>query len=55
MKTSAFVFADDSGLLIWKASDRAVVTIGGVAQWAAHRDAIVALVPRWMKAVAEQG
>jgi hypothetical protein len=43
-----FAFADETGLMDWKAPDRAVVTIASEADWNARGDAIVALARRWM-------
>ncbi|HTU10799.1 MAG TPA: DUF1801 domain-containing protein [Allosphingosinicella sp.] len=43
-----FAFADETGLMDWKAPDRAVVTLRGAADWAAHGDAIIALARRWL-------
>lgn len=46
--SAGFVFADDTGLMDWKAPDRAVVTIAGPADWEAQGAAIVALARRWL-------
>ncbi len=43
-----FSFADESGLLEWKAPDRAVVTIASEADWAANGAAILSLIRRWL-------
>ncbi|MCW2576413.1 MAG: uncharacterized protein JWR28_2626 [Modestobacter sp.] len=47
-ETAGFEFGDDTGLLRWVATDRAVLTLGDPAQLAAQQDAIVALVNRWV-------
>lgn len=49
---AGFAFADETGLMDWKAADRAVVTISSLADWAANRAAILVLIPRWMEATA---
>jgi hypothetical protein len=49
---AGFAFADETGLMDWKAPDRAVVTISSLAYWSANRAAILALIARWMKAAA---
>jgi hypothetical protein len=49
---AGFAFVDETGLMDWKAPDRAVVAIASQADWATNRAAILALVPRWMKATA---
>lgn len=43
-----FAFADETGLMDWKAPDRAVVTIASAADWDRDRDAILALARRWV-------
>lgn len=43
-----FAFADETGLIDWKAPDRGVVTIAGAADWAQNRDAIIGLARRWV-------
>ncbi len=45
---AGFSFADETGLMDWKAPDRAVVTIGSEAEWQAHGAAIVALARHWL-------
>jgi hypothetical protein len=45
---AGFAFADETGLMDWKAPDRAVVTIAREADWDARGNAIVALARRWM-------
>jgi hypothetical protein len=43
-----FVFADETGLMDWKAPDRAVVTIASAADWERDREVIVGLACRWV-------
>ena len=43
-----FAFADETGLMDWKAPDRAVVTIASAADWEARDEAIIALARRWL-------
>jgi hypothetical protein len=45
---AGFSFGDETGLMDWKAPDRAVVTIGSEAEWATHGAAITGLIRRWM-------
>jgi hypothetical protein len=45
---AGFAFEDETGLLDWKARDRAVVTIASEADWAANGAAITGLIRRWM-------
>ena len=47
--TAGFEFPDDTGLLRWADTDRAVLTLGDSADVAAKQDAIVALVERWVR------
>jgi hypothetical protein len=47
---AGFAFEDETGLLDWKARDRAVVTIASEADWAANGAAITGLIRRWMAA-----
>jgi len=44
-----FIFPDESGLLAWKAPDRAVVTIAGAADWEANGATIIGLARRWLE------
>ncbi len=44
-----FVFEDPSGLLVWAAADRAVVTLQEAAEMTAKREALVAVVNHWME------
>jgi len=46
--TADFWFPDDTGLLRWADTDRAVLTLGDSADVAAKQAAIVALVERWV-------
>ncbi|WP_222195294.1 DUF1801 domain-containing protein [Modestobacter italicus] len=48
-ETAGFEFGDDTGLLRWADSDRAVLTLGDSADVAAKEAAIVALVERWVR------
>ena len=48
--TAGFTFPDDTGLLRWADTDRAVLTLGDPADVAAKQGAIVALVERWVAA-----
>jgi len=48
--SAGFTFQDETGLMDWKAPDRAVVTIASEADWDAHGTAIVGLIRRWMAA-----
>ena len=45
---TGFSFADKTGLMDWKAPDRAVVTIASQAEWDAEGEAIIALGRRWL-------
>jgi hypothetical protein len=45
---AGFTFEDGTGLMAWKAPDRAVVTIASEADWDAHGAAITGLIRRWM-------
>jgi hypothetical protein len=45
---SGFAFEDETGLMDWKAPDRAVVTIASEADWAANGEAITGLARRWL-------
>jgi hypothetical protein len=45
---AGFSFADETGLMDWKAPDRAVVTLASEADWDTNGDAIVSLIRRWM-------
>lgn len=45
--SSAFVFTDETGLMDWKARDRAVVTVVSQAGWDRDGAAIIALASRW--------
>jgi hypothetical protein len=47
---AGFAFADETGLMDWKAPDRAVVTIASLAAWSANGPTIIALIQRWMEA-----
>jgi hypothetical protein len=47
--TAGFTFGDDTGLLRWADTDRAVLTLGDSADVAAKEAAIVALVERWVR------
>jgi hypothetical protein len=46
--SAGFSFADETGLMEWKAPDRAVVTIGSADEWDANGAAITGLIRRWM-------
>ncbi|MFP3964929.1 DUF1801 domain-containing protein [Actinomadura fulvescens] len=46
----SFTFQDDSGLMAWRSSDRAMVTFKDLADAKAHEEAFSSLVSRWMKA-----
>lgn len=48
--TKGFAFEDPSGLLVWAAADRGVVTLRDLDEIRAKTDAIVALVGAWMRA-----
>ncbi|MFE0107466.1 DUF1801 domain-containing protein [Streptomyces sp. NPDC059009] len=45
-----FVFPDDTGLMKWRSSDRAVVTFQDLADAQAHEAAFLDLVGRWVRA-----
>jgi hypothetical protein len=45
---AGFSFAEETGLMDWKAPDRAVVTIASEAGWDANGAAIIGLIRRWM-------
>ena len=47
--TAGFTFPDDTGLLRWADTDRAVLTLGDSADVAAKEAAIVGLVERWVR------
>jgi hypothetical protein len=47
---AGFAFDDLDGLMSWPAADRGLVTVGDLAQWNDRREAILALIPRWMAA-----
>ncbi|MFE0173256.1 DUF1801 domain-containing protein [Streptomyces sp. NPDC059002] len=46
----SFSFADDTGLMKWRSSDRAVVTFKDLADIKANETAFLALLKRWVKA-----
>lgn len=48
-ETAGFAFGDDTGLLRWADTDRAVLSLGDSADVTAKLDAIVALVERWVR------
>lgn len=48
--TTSFTFVDDSGMMRWRSSDRAVVTFKDLADIKANETAFTALVKRWVKA-----
>ena len=45
---AGFRFEDDTGLMDWKAPDRAVVTLRDEADWHRHGEAILRLALRWL-------
>lgn len=45
-----FVFDDPSGLVVWAAPDRGVVTFASVDEAAEHEPALLALIGRWVRA-----
>ncbi len=45
-----FAFQDDSGLMKWRSSDRAMVTFKDLADAQAHEAAFIDLVGRWIRA-----
>ena len=45
---AGFAFPDETGLLAWKAPDRAVVTIASAGDWDANGAAITGLIRRWL-------
>lgn len=47
---TTFVFADRSGLLSWRARDRATATFRSVQEVEEQQAALVELVQRWMRA-----
>ena len=47
--TAGFTFPDDTGLLRWADTDRAVLTLGDSADVAAKEASIVDLVARWVR------
>ena len=49
LDTAGFEFPDDTGLLRWADTDRAVLSLGDSADVAAKERAIVALVERWVR------
>lgn len=51
--TSGFSFADPSGLIVWAAPDRGIVTLSGVAEIRAKTPGLVALILDWMQATRE--
>ena len=46
--SAGFTFQDETGLMDWKAPDRAVVTLASEADWETHGAAIIGLARRWM-------
>jgi hypothetical protein len=52
-ETKGFRFDDASGLLVWAAVDRGVVTLATAEALASQRDAIATLVGAWVAATAE--
>jgi len=48
--TRGFEFKDSTGLLVWVAADRAVVTIQDMKDVKAKKAALVKVVNEWMKA-----
>jgi hypothetical protein len=48
--TTGFQFADPSGLVVWAAPDRGVLTFADNKALQRHIDAVVDLVMRWMRA-----
>lgn len=47
---ASFTFDDDSGLMKWRSSNRALVTFKDLSDVKAHEAAFIALVKRWIKA-----
>ncbi len=50
--TTGFRFDDPTGLVVWAAVDRGVLTFADAADALAKRDAVCALVGRWIAATA---
>ena len=50
---STFTFADHSGLMTWRARDRATMTFGSLDEVAAQQTALVEVIMRWMAATTE--
>ena len=48
--TAAFRFDEDSGIVRWATPDRGIVSFADTAEIAARRDALLALVRRWIDA-----
>lgn len=46
---TGFHFDDGTGLMDWKAPDRAVVTLRDASDWEAHGEAIAGLARRWLE------
>jgi hypothetical protein len=53
VRDDAFAFTDDSGLLEWRAADRALLTLRDADDVQAKLPAVVDLVQRWMLATRE--
>lgn len=51
--TKGFRFEDESGLIVWAAPDRGVVTFTSAAQLVAQRETVATLVGAWVAATAE--
>lgn len=47
---STFSFDDPAGLVVWQSRDRGVVTLSGLSDVEARRDALSDLVRRWIAA-----
>ncbi|MFF4764011.1 hypothetical protein [Streptomyces sp. NPDC001292] len=47
---ASFTFDDDSGLVQWRSSDRALVTFKDLSEVEAHETAFIDLVRRWVRA-----
>ena len=48
--SAEFRFEDDTGLMTWATTDRAVVTLKDQAEVDAHQSALVGLINRWILA-----
>jgi len=52
--TAGFTFADPSGLIVWAAPDRGIVTLTDLAEVRAKTPKLILLIHAWMHATAER-